>query len=511
MSAVTHLPARVAPSRVEAEGQLIGAVLHLGPSIEALRAIGFTGEEFSVELFTKVWKHVLRQAESGVRSTHQTVSMAGLARKALTHDDARQLDALAGSSTLTAEAFRTFATDFRLLVQRERTARSLRDELQRLEQGDFDPATTAGRLSGIERELHREAATISDLTGDQAQLLDSWDEHDCHGTSSLLATGIKVLDAEIGGLPQTLCLFAADAGVGKTALIDSMIHSMLLLHEKLVAGLISPEDGVVHVVERWLARETGWLLREIGNRPYLQGERERVQEIAARNAVLLRRILGYRERSITADGLIALCWQMAERGAGVVFIDNFNKIQLAGREDYHERVQRFSDRLQEFGEKAHVPVCLLVHTTGDDTNTRGKGVTASGGLQGGRALGRDARFRIDLHRKGRELRGTIAKANKLTEQGTVIQFSRQRTAGLIDPDTGEKINLAEERRLERDAIDAERTKRQDKRREAERLRKEAAKAAALEAKAAAEKAAAPPAQATLLEVPTTEKPDAPAQ
>jgi phage protein D len=90
-----------------------------------------------------------------------------------------------------------------------------------------------------------------------------------------------------------------------------------------------------------------------------------------------------------------------------------------------------------------------VHFADADTNQRGGKVTGSGGLQGGKALGRGARLRIDLHRKDRQLRGLIAKANELGEQGTVVQFTRQATAGLIDPDTGEKIDLAQEKALER--------------------------------------------------------------
>jgi hypothetical protein len=111
-------------------------------------------------------------------------------------------------------------------------------------------------------------------------------------------------------------------------------------------------------------------------------------------------------------------------------------------------VQRFSERLVEFADKAKVPTVLVVHLSDGETNQKGK-VTGSGGLQGGKALGRDARFRLDLYRKDNQLRGVISKANELGEQGTVIEFSRQATAGLINPDTGEKVDLHAEAALER--------------------------------------------------------------
>lgn len=473
-STVVQLPTRATPTLLELEAKLVGAALHLSPTSADFAALDVPADAMSVELHRKAWGAAIRQADSGLRPTYETVIAAGLRRRALTTEECRQLENLALGNTLTLDRWRAVAADFKLFVQGQRTAAALEAEAQRIRQGAFEPTRTAGILSGIERELHRGAARIEDLTGDQERLLDRWDRHTREGTSELLATGIKVLDAEVGGLPQRLCLFAADAGVGKTALIDSMQHSMLHVHESLTLGLISPEDGVEHVPKRWMARETGWLLRDIGSRKLSAEEQLKVQEIAERHHALLKRILGYRERSITADQLIALCWAMVERGAGAVFIDNFNKITLrGGGDDYHERVQRFSDRLSEFAEKARVPAVLVVHLADAETNQRGK-VTASGGLQGGKALGRDARFRIDLFRKDRELRGLIAKANELGEQGTVIQFSRQATAGLIDPDTGERVDVKAEAAAERQ----QRVERQEAERERLRKKRDALRAAA---------------------------------
>ena len=130
---VLRLPARVAPSRLEHETALIGALLFLTPPVEQLRAVGFSGEEFTVELFVKVWKHVLRQREAGATVTVETVVLAALARKAITVEEGNELRRLAGINQLDLTGFRTVARDFRLLVQRERTATSLREELQRLE------------------------------------------------------------------------------------------------------------------------------------------------------------------------------------------------------------------------------------------------------------------------------------------------------------------------------------------------------------------------------------------
>ena len=45
---------------------------------------------------------------------------------------------------------------------------------------------------------------------------------------------------------------------------------------------------------------------------------------------------------------------------------------------------------------------------------------------------------------------TRAKANKQAEQGTVLEFERLATAGLIDPDSGHRVDVAKETREERE-------------------------------------------------------------
>ncbi|MFZ5440508.1 MAG: DnaB-like helicase C-terminal domain-containing protein [Myxococcota bacterium] len=498
-SAVVPFPRRPA-SQQQLELDLLGGALHLASrgaiTAKTWMLIGLSGDEFTAELVQKAWKICRKQAEMGRPVSALTVFTAGFRARWFTDGDGPECDLqrlidLADANRLSLEQWREAALDFRLHAQGLRIAASLEAEAQRIRSVAFDPSAVAGRLAGLERELHANAARITDLTEDQVALNERWARNRATGRKDTVATGIKVLDAEIGGLPRLLCVIAADAGVGKTALIDSMVHAMLEEHpDPFRVGLISPEDGVEHVVRRWLARDTGFMLRDVGSRELSPQEEELVQEKNAAHYPLLQRVLGYRERQIKADDLITLCWQMVDHGAGAIFIDNFNKIDIQGGPEYARNVQRFSDRLSEFAEKARVPAVLVVHMTDGETNIRGK-VTASGGLQGGKAIGRDARFRIDLFRKGKELRGVIAKANELCEQGTVVQFTRFATAGLIDPANGEKIDVAAERAAERALLAAQREAEIEKRRQ-KREAERAAKKAEAEAKKAEARAGTTP-------------------
>lgn len=455
MSAVSVLHPQARPA-LEQEHQLIGGALNLRPTQGDFAVIGLTGDEFSIAPYQRIWKHVLRSVEAG-----RPVSWQSVASKAASSGQfndyagnlTKDLERLAETSTLDLPNFRLVGTQFKNLIVGRATAAALRQVAARIEAQGLDPAREAGSLSGLERELLRRGIQLRKLSHAQQRLLEHWDENAATGKSDLIPTGIQALDDVIGGLPKrVVCLFAADPGVGKTAFVNSMFHSMLLRNEGLTAGLVGLEDGVGHVPERLLARRTGWLLRDIGNKKLIQNaERDEAAELqlaAAADYELLERVWSWEARGIDDDELISVIWQMAERGCAFIGIDNFNKIRIKGAfgEQPHERTQRFSERLSEAADKANVCIGLIVH------NSKASGRPGEKrGVQGGEALDRDARFRIDFTDKGDELRGTITKANKLCRPGTVIAFKRQATAGLIDPLVGGTVNVEQEKREEEEA------------------------------------------------------------
>lgn len=479
---------------------MLGAVLHLA-SINRLEpklwhAMALTGEEFSIELHAKAWKIARRKAEHSKPVSVDTVYAAGLGAKWFWGPEQAELQALADANVLTVEQLRAVAQELRLLAYGAHIRNRLMKLAQDIDSEAFDPARVAGALSGLERELRGSAEGFEDLTGDLMELMAGWDHHEKHQTSSVLATGIKVWDEVTGGVPRSLCVLAADAGVGKTAIQDSAILAMLQHHPGMKMGMISPEDGVKHIIKRLIARETGMLLRDVGSKQRTPEQAAQVDAINEKYFELWRRIRGYRHSEITADNLVALFWQAIEQGCGAVWCDNLNKVKFPAGPEYVSHVQRLSDRLQVAADKAGVPFIMLVHLSDTEVNKTGKGITASGGLQGGKSFGRDARFRMDLFRKEKELRGRIVKANELAEQGTVIEFSRQATAGLIDPDTGDVVDEKAERAIEKREREAQREADAQKRREARAAQKAQVKAAAAEAKKAEEEAK----QQTLIEV-----------
>lgn len=496
MSAVSQLHPQGRPP-LDQEHQLIGGALNLHPDQGTFAVIGLTGDEFSIAPYQRIWKHITREVEAGRPVSWQSVAAKAISSKQFNDypgNLTKDLERLAETSTLDLPGFRLVGAQFKNHHVGQRTAASLRQLAARIETQGLDPAREAGTAEAIARELRSRGAQITDLTVDQQRLLSRWRANSDGGKSDLIPTGIKALDAEIGGLPKTLCVFAGLPSVGKTAFMDSMLHSMLLTNPTLKIGLVGLEDGAEHVPERWLARQTGFLLREIGNRKLQPEEDLRVDEIAAENHPLLQRIEGFRERGIKGEELISLVWRMADLGCGVIGIDNWNKIQLEGFGDHYLLVQRFSERLTEAFEKAKVVGALIIHLAGAAKTPGGKAP-----LQGGQAVARDARFRIDFSRKGKALRGTIEKANKLCEEGIVIEFERQATAGLINPDHGALINVEAERRVEKERDEDEGIERRLRKAEKTKAKLDAKKA---EREAANPKPEEPSPQASLLEVPS---------
>lgn len=436
---------------------LLGAALHLKLSHAVFELVAISGEELAVEVYRKAWQIARRRAEKGLEVCAKEVYVAGFRAGWFTEPKVlEQLERIEGTNTLTVESFKRAAHDFKTIVEGQRYAAALEQALQRVRAKGFDASAESGWLSSLDSSIRSFGARLEPLTVEQERYLATWEEREASGRPAYIPTGLLALDAEIGGLPESLTLIVADAGVGKTAFQDTLLHSVLLANPTAKAALISPEDGVRHVIQRWMAKDLGWLMRDVGSKKRSAAELELTQSIAGAQYPLLERMLGWKHRSLSIDKLISLCWSAADQGCRVISIDNFNKLNISGiAGDYHERVQRASDRLQEVGEKAGVAVILLAHST-DDSGGGNKQLTSSGGVQGGKALGRDARLRLDLSEKNGLLRVLIAKANTQGRRGTVIDFERLAEAGLIKPDGGAPVDMKVEAALERKRKLAER-------------------------------------------------------
>lgn len=447
---------QLTPTRVtgtaELEAKVVGAALHLGLDLSAFESLGLGADDFAGELHRKAWLIARKRAERREPVSAATVGSAGLRGSWFVPDQVRQLEDLADGSTLNRSDLERVAGDLRLMVRAQQLAAALEAEARALRSGAFNPARTAGHLETLASQLQRDTAPDEDASGDVVELLETWETAERTGKSRLLPTRIAVLDAEVGGLPPGLTVIASAPGVGKTAVLDSMIRAQLEADPELHLGFFGLEDGTSHIARRWMAADTGMLLRDIGWKPRTAEQRAASEAAAERFHPLLRRLHVYRHDTITPGELVLRCQAMrAKYGVSGIYVDNLTEVDFTGRrrqEDQYEALAELGRRLRNFGLREDVPVGLIAHTVGA---LRPGEIPTINDIAGGQALTRRARLFFGLWAKGEEIRCTTGKANELGPAATTVQFSRLRTAGLIDPAVGEKINLHAEKRAEETA------------------------------------------------------------
>jgi replicative DNA helicase len=499
---VLQLP-RALPQVSELEARVVGAALDLGLLIADFEALGLAGEDFAGELHRKAWLIARKRAERREPVSAETVGSAGLRAKWFTDGQVQALIDLTHSNLLTRETFRHVAEDLRLMVRAGALATALEAQVRALRTGAFNPARTATALEALVDQLQRDTAPDEDASGDVLELQDGWDTAEKTGKSRLLPTRIAILDAEIGGLPPGLTVFASAPGVGKTAVLDSMIRAQLEADPELHLGFFGLEDGTSHIARRWMAADTGMLLREVGWAKRTPEQRDATERSAEAMHPLLRRLHVYRHDTITPSELVARAASMRVRhNVAGIYVDNLTEVDFANRgrtEQYHEAIGELGRRLRNFGMREQLPIGLIAHTVG---TVRPGEIPTYSDLAGGQALARRARLFFGLWAKGEAIRCTTGKANELGPGGVTVEFARLKMAGLIDPREGAKVNLQAERAAERA------TKLDEKGAESERLRKKRLALRAADkatAEAAKLKPVEPEAQAALLlEVPSAE-------
>lgn len=506
---VVQLP-RPAPVQGELEAKVVGAALNLGLGLSEFEALGLAREDFSVELLSRAWAIARRSAEAKKHVSAETVGSAGLNAQWFTAGQCAELEKLANTSPLTLEAFRMVAADLRTTVLRQRFIARLQAEVREAMGGQWSPAHAAQNLEGLASGLLRDTAPDEDASGDVVELLDGWDTNEKAGKSRLLPTRVAVLDAEYGGLPPGLTVFASAPGVGKTALLDSMIRAQLEADPELHLGFFGLEDGTSHVARRWMAADTGMLLRDIGWKQRTAEQRTATEAAAERFHPLLSRLHVYRHDTITASELVARIASMRSKyGIAAAYVDNLTEVdfsqprerQWQQQEKEHQAVAELGRRLRNYGLRELMPIGLIAHTIGA---LKLGDIPTPNDLAGGQALGRRVRLFCGLWAKGEEIRCTVSKANELGPSGITVSFARLKTAGLIDPTQGEKINLQAERAIEQREKTKAKALEQEQAAEERRARTAAKKAAA---DALKPKATEPVAQGVLLDVPA-EAPDA---
>lgn len=436
------------------EEQLLGAVLDaetIGSNAGALiDAAGFRPEDFTSANVCTSWRVAGVLAGRRRPVTAATVYAAGASTRALGQDAQAWLQGLQAGNSLSRAEFAEVVDQVRRVSRSRQLERAIAEQLELL-RGGGDIARVATALENA----CRDAAAVfgQDETG-EVDVLELGAEAEAREAGQapalLVPTGIPAIDAIAGGLPPNLCVIAGQPSVGKSALLGTALEQQLRLGLK--PGLFGLEDGTRWLAKRLMARDLGVPVREIGVRhPSSFGEAW--GRVGQEYATLLRGLTTYRHSTITADEMVrrAANW-VTTRGVRCIWVDHGGEVEHRVPEggDFRLGVKDTYRRLRDFATRYQVPVVVLAHTT-RASNEREDAPPQLTDLAESAYIERMSRFVLGLWTRQKDgdksLRVTVLKATE-GERNVTLLMDRLTTAALVDPKSGEVVNLWAERMAE---------------------------------------------------------------
>jgi hypothetical protein len=317
------------------------------------------------------------------------------------------------------------------------------------------------------------------------------------GRSGFLKTGIGIFDNIFGGYPNKLAVLVGAGGAGKSTVLGTQLD----LHQAfgIRSVLSSMEDNHEWPVIRHVALMLGLKYRETYSGPFPDEQKARDAEGFLKERWKNLTILSKRDGRTVDEHLQLWAQYIVQHGARVFYIDNLTTIdhQQRPREQKHDAAARTVEKLAEFADLWRVTVIALAHTKNDwFVQTKGQECPTLNDVAdtgGGIASERYARlaFGIWSTREG-ELRLTCIKnmaEGKLAIERKTLAFDVHIDQGLLDPDSGREVNLAQEQRLKAEATEATKKARRQSTFEENKKRQEAYQAEQAKKKEAAAAAA----------------------
>lgn len=207
-----------------------------------------------------------------------------------------------------------------------------------------------------------QARDIGSVTaeGDVLALCDHLEAVSRGDVQQVIPTGIPKLDEFVGGLQKTLTVIGSLPGVGKSALLASILRN--LGGRGVKVGLFSLEDERSWVVKRIVADACAIPLFVLQTKPLSAGQRQRLDEGANGVFELMKSlVIDDRPALSTADVVAGARQMIVRHGVKALIIDHLGEIRLT-RSDRHDL--DISDALQQLRALATiygVPVVVACH------------------------------------------------------------------------------------------------------------------------------------------------------
>lgn len=252
-----------------------------------------------------------------------------------------------------ARALRDSVSRRRLVLGLQTALRIALDETASLEAAAAEGAKALEAARSVQTSAQDAA---SDLVG----ILDRLEQVQAGKAEPVLPTGIHGLDAAIGGLQQTLTVVGALPGVGKSALLASIVRN--LARRGVRSGVFSLEDQREWVAKRLLSEASAVPLFVLGNRPLNTGQHARIEDGFNRAAVDLRNIFIDDRTGMTAQDIVASARQMiVTQGVKAIFVDHLGEVRLGPADRHDLAISAALQDLRALAKVHGIPVVVFAH------------------------------------------------------------------------------------------------------------------------------------------------------
>lgn len=177
-----------------------------------------------------------------------------------------------------------------------------------------------------------------------------------------LRTGLPSLDTVIGGLQPTLIVIGALPGVGKSALLASIVSNVARSGAKV--GVFSLEDEGKWLTWRFLARDSGVSQFVLRNRQLVPSQQQRVAEAFDALKAYAGNVIVDDRSCLTPDEVVQESRHMIiNHGVRAIFVDHAGELRFSGQhQDRHDlELADALSSLRGIAKTHSVPIVVFAH------------------------------------------------------------------------------------------------------------------------------------------------------
>lgn len=229
--------------------------------------------------------------------------------------------------------------------------------------GKLDPGAAVATLTGRLSQTAARGASIASLKTAAEEVLAHLDRVNSGQEEAIIPTGIKALDAVIGGLQPTLTLLGALPGVGKSAWIATV--SQHLARKGKRVGILSLEDAPAWMLWRLLSDEARVDQFVLRYKRLTDAAWQATGDGFARLSTYLDNlfVVDGSDGGLNIESVINACHSLVlVHGVEAIIVDHLGEIAGSGDEvRYDMEVSKNLSRLRGVANRFGVPVVVAAH------------------------------------------------------------------------------------------------------------------------------------------------------